>query len=219
MPGSQKQKKGKTKGKAPECPPPPPPPQEPAALKLLLWVPPLSSVTAQVVSPAVAPVVSGPTAEPGPPPPDELDIYVPRPHIPSPRQEMVDQFWESHETEIQAEKEDSGSELLPNKATSLPQNVKAPALQAGKRKASTHTSDRTGSVNPDSDDSNSDLSIQVVSKKAWRTPKETELLEVEETDEDLDNEVVTKGKWSKKLSRKEQSGDSDDEKDSYKNST
>ena len=217
MPGSRKQKKGKTKGKAPECPPPPPPPQEPAALKLLLRVPPLSSATAQVVSPAVTPVVSEPTAKPGPPPPDELDIYVPRPHIPSPRQEMVDQFWESHETEIQAEKEDSGSELLPNKATSRPQNVKAPALQAGKRKASTHTSDRTGSVNPDSDDSDSDLSIQVVSKKAWRTPK-AELLEVEETDEDLDNKVVTKGKWSKKLSRKEQSGDLDDEEDSYKNS-
>ena len=216
MPGSRKQKKAKPKGKAPEHPPPPP--QEPAALKLLLWVPPLPSATAPVIPRAVAPVIPEPAAEPGTPPPDnDSDIYMPeRPYIPSPRQEMVDQYWDSRKAELQAEKEDSaGPELLPNKATSHPQGIKAPALPAGKRKASTHSSDRTGSVNPDSDDSDSDLSVQVVSKKARKTPKE--LLEVEETDEDLDNEVVTKGKRSKKPSRKERGGDSDEE-DSYKNS-
>lgn len=142
-----------------------------------------------------------------------------RPHIPSPRQELIDQYWESHETAMRAEKEDSGPELLPNKATSRLQNVKAPALPAGKRMASTHSSDCTGSANPDSDDSDSDLSIQVVSKKGSKARKTLkELVKVEETDKDLDKEVVTKGKRSKKLSRKERGGDSDNE-DSYKNST
>jgi len=220
------QTKGKSKDKAPKAPPPAP--QKPPNPKLMLRVPPLSSAIAQAIPPTVSPRTPELTPEAGPPQLDEgvdSDICMPEvPYVPSPRQQIIDQFWEDNVTNAHesAQKEDLGSELLPNEATSHPQNHKDPGLPGAgvKRKASTHSSEHNSSVNPDSDsDSDSDLSIQLaVSKKARRTPKEP--IEVEETDEELDK-VVTKGRQGRKPSKKERMrhGNSDDEDDSYKNST
>jgi hypothetical protein len=83
---------------------------------------------------------------------------------------MIDLYWDN----ITNQKEDMGSELLPNEATSLSQNVKDPSLSGaacagGKKKASTHTGSRL-SINLDSDDGDSDLSTtsiqHTMSKKA-----------------------------------------------------
>src|SRR5277367_5225054 len=186
----RKQMKGKSKSKAPKSPPPVT--QKPQNTKLMLQVPPLSSATAQAlaVPPTIIPKTPELTPEAGPLQLDEdinSDIYMLEvPYVASPRQQIIDQFWEDHVANVQEsnQNEDLGLELLPNEATSHPQNAKDLGLPGagGKRKASTHSSERGSSVNPDSDDSDSDLSIQpAMSKKARKTPREP--IEVEETDE------------------------------------
>jgi len=87
----------------------------------------------------------------------------------------------------------------------------------GKRKASTHSPERTSSIRAGSDGSDLDLGIQLaVSKKARKTAKEP--IEVEETDE-LD-ELFIKRKQGRKPGKKgplhARDSDDDDE-DSYKN--
>lgn len=129
---------------------------------------------------------------------------------------MTNQFWGAYD-----QNEGLRSELSPDEATSHPQNVKAPGSPStgGKRKASTHPSERTSSVGMiDSDGTASDRSIElVVSKKARKTPKELPI-EDEDTDESLDK-IFTGRKKGRKLSKKKRKGDSDDNsKDSYKNS-
>ncbi|KAF8804715.1 hypothetical protein BYT27DRAFT_7213830 [Phlegmacium glaucopus] len=168
MPGPRKQKKGKSKHTAPNSPPAS---QKPPNSKLMLRVPRLSSAMAQQAVPttAVSPRTPELAPEAGPLCTDEdSDIYMPEiPYVPSPRQQLIDQFWEDHDTNTANRKEDPGSILLPNGAPSHPQNVEAPAVPGGKRKASTDSLECTPSVNTDSDDSDLDLSIRLaVSKKA-----------------------------------------------------
>jgi len=219
MTGPRKQKKGKTKAKAPKGPPPAP--HKPPNSKLMLRVLPLSGATAQAPPPTVSPDnLKTPQLAPEAPPPleEDSDMYVSEvPYVPSPRQEITDQFWGAYD-----QNEGLCSELSPNKATSHPQNVKAPGSPSagGKRKASTHPSEQTSSVGMiDSDGTASDGSIQLaVSKKARKTPKES-LIEDEDTDESLDK-LFTGRKKGRKPSKKKREGDSDDDdKDSYKNST
>jgi len=119
MRGSQKRKKGKAKDKAPKSPP--------AAKKLpkiTFRVPTLPSEKAQA-GPAVPPTVSPRTPELAPEAGQNLPldkhsgIYISRvPLVASPRQQLIDQFWEDHGSDSDTpnlENEDLGLEPI-NKA-------------------------------------------------------------------------------------------------------
>jgi hypothetical protein len=233
----RKQTKGKSKDKLP-----PPVAQKPPNTKLMLRVPPLAQAAPPTKSPRTATPELAPEA--GPLQPDEdiqidSDIHRDIPEVsyfPSPRQQIIDQFWE------ESEDGDHNVTNLPNEATSHRENDPGLPLAGAsrKRKASTHSLERSSSGNPDvSNDENSDsadgpdLSIQPAkSKKARKTPRET--IEIDGTDEEFDSNLkaVTKGQQGRKPStgKKERmrrnratgsdlNGDSDDEEGSYKNST
>lgn len=214
MPGIGRQKKAKPRNKAPKGPPSAS--QKPPNTKLTLRLPPLSTTTVQEVAPTVSPS----TPEPASLPLDDDDIYMSEhevPYVPSPRQQLVNQFWDEHGPGTpHAEKEDSGLELFPNEATSHPKNIEA-LVPGGKRKASAHSSERASSVNADSDDSNSDLSIQAAVSNLKARKRRKELSKVEETDEELDK-VVPKRKQIRKSSKKARTSGDSEEEDFYKNS-
>lgn len=168
------------------------------------------------------------------------------PYIASPRQNIIDHYWETQSNVTNTHKSNQKDDLHnDSKAASHPENVN------GKRKASTHSLERGSSasltrnlsINPggshagnnsdsDHDPDNSDISIQPpMSKKARKTPREP--IEVEETDdlhEELDMVVTTKGQQARKPStgkkdleharlRVSDSDSDDEEEGSYKKST
>ena len=156
----RKQRKGKSKDNAPKGSPP--------ITKLILRVPAFSSATQAV--PSTSPSLRTPKIAPeaGPLQLDTDTYYLPEISYstPSPRQQFIDQCWEDdnrNTTNVQEPSESNHKEDPPNEATSYPENAKDPlsdpgpglpampdAGASGKRKASTHSLERSSSVNPDS---------------------------------------------------------------------
>ena len=234
----RKQKKGKSKDTAPKVPSSVT--QKPPNTKLMLRVPPFSGAKAQAV-PEIVPEAASGSLQPDEDIHIDSDTYMPEiPYVPSPRQQLIDHYWEN----ITDTQESNQKDDLPNEAASHPENPKdlgvplagAGATSSRKRKASdsesTHSRLEHGSsvnfgshgndTGSHSDTGSSDEIIQpAVTKKARKTPREP--IEVEESDEELDK-VVTKGQQARKPSKKERalrntSRESDDEEESYKNST
>lgn len=235
--------------------------QKPPNSKLVLRVPPFLHAKAPShqlevppgpePSPSISPRTpeTAPEAASGSLQQDEdfhVDLDTEIPYIASPRQNIIDHYWETQSNVTNTHKSNQKDDLHnDSKAASHPENVN------GKRKASTHSLERGSSasltrnlsINPggshagnnsdsDHDPDNSDVSIQPpMSKKARKTPREP--IEVEETDdlhEELDMVVTTKGQQARKPSTgkkdleharlRVRDSDSDDEEEgSYKKST
>ena len=89
----RKQKKGKSKDTAPKVPSSVT--QKPPNTKLMLRVPPFSGAKAQAV-PEIVPEAASGSLQPDEDIHIDSDTYMPEiPYVPSPRQQLIDHYWEN----------------------------------------------------------------------------------------------------------------------------